>query len=94
MSWNFYHDPDVDFDKDIEIDIDVDLDFDSFVDVETYVDLDVDVYSDPHVDGNTASIAFEVEAVGIDTVTDITFTNLAIENTMSSTSGTAIAVVG
>ena len=55
------------FDKDIDVDVDLDLDFDVDVDVDKDLDVDADVKSTVDVDGNSASLAFDVEAVGFDT---------------------------
>lgn len=85
---------DVDFDKDIDVDIDIDLDTD--VDIYKTVDIDVwsTVYADVCIDGNSADVTFDIEAVGEDTFTSLDIAVLTIEDDLSSISGAITSAVG
>ncbi|NDV49630.1 MULTISPECIES: hypothetical protein [unclassified Salipiger] len=86
--------PDVDFDKDIDVDINIDLD--TTVDIYKTVDIDVwsTVYADVCIDGNTADVTFDIEAVGEDTFTSLDIAVLTIEDDLSSISGAITSAVG
>lgn len=88
------HRDDVDFDKDIDIDIDFDQDFDTDITLDKDVDINVDVCVDVDVEGNSAMLTFDVEAVGKDTFAELDFVVLAVEDELSSINGSASAVVG
>lgn len=62
------NDNEFNFEKDVEFKTDVDLEFDSNVDV--YVDkdvyVDVNAYSDIDLEGNSAELSLDVQAIGDD----------------------------
>ena len=86
--------PDVDIDKDIDANIDITADFDFDVDVCKNVDVDVDIYSDACIEGNTATLEGTVEAIGCDTLAELTFTVTTVEDQLSEVSVVAISAVG
>jgi hypothetical protein len=79
---------DFDFDKDLDINVDVDLDFDVDVDVDVDkdIDIDIDVYSDVDLDGNTAELTLDVQAIGDNTDAESIVSVLTVDNEMSSIS--------
>ncbi|MBX9776167.1 MAG: hypothetical protein K2Y71_17445 [Xanthobacteraceae bacterium] len=83
-----WRDPDFEFSKDLEIDVDVDLEFD--VDVDVYVDIDkdvsIDICSDVDLDGNTAELTLDAQAIGDDTLVEAIVSVLTVDNEMSSIS--------
>jgi len=87
MSRN-HRDPGFEFEKDLDINVDVDLDFDVEVDVDVdkNVDICIDVTSDVDLDGNTAELTLDVQALGSDTDVQSIVTVLTVENEMSSIS--------
>jgi hypothetical protein len=82
------HDNDFEFEKDLDIDVDVELDFDVDVDVkvEKDIDIDIDVKSDVDLDGNTAELTLDVQAIGDNTDTEAIVSVLTVDNEMSSIS--------
>jgi hypothetical protein len=84
MSYN-----DFEFDKELDIDVKVDLDFEVDVDVkvEKDIDIDIDVKSDVDLDGNTAELTFDVEAIGDNTDAQAIVSVLVVDNELSSISG-------
>jgi hypothetical protein len=86
MSGNHHDDPGFEFEKDLEIDVDVDLEFD--VDVEVDIDkwVDIDIYSDVDLDGNTAELTLDAQAIGDDTLVEAIVSVLTVDNEMSSIS--------
>ncbi|MCT4371568.1 hypothetical protein CLG85_015070 [Yangia mangrovi] len=85
--------PDVDFEKDIDVDIDIDLD----TSVDTDKTVDIVVYSSVEaftcIEGNTADVIFDIEAVGEDTFTSLDIAVLTIEDELSSISGAITSAV-
>jgi hypothetical protein len=83
------HDDEFEFEKDLDIDVSVDLDFDAEVkaEVEKEIDIDIDVYSDVELDGNTAELYFDVQAIGDDTDAQGVVSVLTVEGELSSLSG-------
>lgn len=77
-----------DYYKDLDIEVDVDLDFDVDVDVKVDkdIDIDIDVKSDVDLDGNTAELTLDVQAIGGDTDVEAIVTVLTVENELSSIS--------
>jgi hypothetical protein len=82
------HDNDFEFEKDLDIDVDVELDFDVDVDVkvEKDIDIDIDVKSDVDLDGNTAELTLDVQAIGDNTDVESIVSVLTVDNEMSSIS--------
>jgi len=89
------HDPDNDFEfsKDIDLDVDVELDFDTEIDFDKDVNVDVCIDADADVHGNIATLTFDVEAIGEDTLAEADVAVLAVEDQLSSVSGAMIAAV-
>ena len=81
------------FDKVLNADINTDLDFDVNVDVDKNVDIDIDIDAAANVEGNSAQLTFDVEAFGIDTVAELEFSILTIEDELSSVAGFAVSAV-
>lgn len=79
---------DFEFEKDLDIKVEVDLDFDVDVDVkvEKDIDIDIDVKSDVDLDGNTAELTLDVQAIGDNTDVEAIVTVLTVDNEMSSIS--------
>lgn len=87
MSGN-HHDPGFEFEKDLEIDVDVDLEFDVDVDVDVDIEkcVDINIYSDVDLDGNTAELTLDAQAIGDDTLVEAIVSVLTVDNEMSSIS--------
>ena len=87
---------DFEFEKDLKIDVDVELDFDVEVDVKVdkEIDIDIDVKSDVDLDGNTAELTFDVQAIGYDTDAQGIVSVLVVEDQLSSLSGWLFAAAG
>ena len=85
------HDPGFEYSKDLEIDVDIDLDFDVDVDVDVNIDkcVDIDISSDVDLDGNTAELTLDAQAIGYDTLVEAIVTVLTVEDEMSSISLTS-----
>lgn len=79
---------DFEFDKELDIEVDVDIDFDVDVDVkvEKDIDIDIDVKSDVDLDGNTAELTLDVQAIGDNTDVEAIVTVLTVDNELSSIS--------
>jgi hypothetical protein len=79
---------DFEFEKELEIEVDVDLDFDVDVDVkvEKDIDIDIDVKSDVDLDGNTAELTLDVQAIGDNTDVEAIVSVLTVDNELSSIS--------
>lgn len=77
---------DYDFSKDLEIDVDINLDFDVDVNVDVSIDkcIDVTVTSDVDLDGNTAELTLDAQAIGDDTLVEAIVSVLTIDNELSS----------
>lgn len=80
---------DVDLEADVTIDFNTDIDFDKNVDIDIFVDTDLDL------EGNFASLTFDVQAAGtnVDTLAEADVFVLAIEDTLSSVGGSMVAAV-
>jgi hypothetical protein len=87
MSGN-HRDPGFEFDKELDIEVDVELDFETDVDVDVYKDvyIDIDVKSDVDLDGNTAELTLDVQALGDNTDVQSIVSVLTVDNEMSSIS--------
>lgn len=86
MSDNYNND--FEYSKDLEIDVDIDLDFDVNVDVNVDIckDINIDIYSDVDLDGNTAELTLDAQAIGSDTLVEAIVTVLTVEGELSSIS--------
>ena len=82
------HDNGFEFEKELDIEVDVDIDFDVDVDVkvEKDIDIDIDVKSDVDLDGNTAELTLDVQAIGDNTDVEAIVTVLTVDNELSSIS--------
>jgi hypothetical protein len=83
----------VDFDKDIDVDIDVDSNSDYSVDVSVDANIDICIESEVDIEGNSAVLTFDAEAVGDDTAVTVDVVVLTIEDELSSISGTISSAV-
>lgn len=90
------NDNDFEFSKDLDITVDVDLDFNTEVDVDVDkdIDIDIDVHSDVDLDGNTAELTLDVQAIGYDTDVEAIVSVLTVENELSSISLWAFSATG
>ena len=89
-----YRDPnDFEFEKDVDIDVEVELEFDTEVDFDKNFDLDLCIDAKADVDGNIATLTFDVEAIGKDTLAEADVVVLAVENELSMVSGSMVAAV-
>ncbi|WP_026622605.1 hypothetical protein M728_005720 (plasmid) [Ensifer sp. WSM1721] len=89
-----YCDPnEFEFDKDIEVE--VEFDFEADVDIDYYkdVDINVDYWVDVNIDGNEATYAIDVEAIGHDTSAELDLVVLVIEDELSSITAVGHAAV-
>ncbi len=79
---------DFEFSKDLDITVDVDLNFDVDVDVSVKkdIDIDIDVKSDVDLNGNTAELTLDVQAIGYNTDVEAIVSVLTVENELSSIS--------
>lgn len=79
---------DFDFSKDLDINVDIDLDFNVDVDVnvDKDIDIDIDVKSDVDLNGNTAELTLDVQAIGHDTDVEAIVSVLTVSNELSSIS--------
>ena len=91
---SYWHDrmKDVDFDKDIDVDIDIDVKFDFDVDLDKDVDVDVKVESDADIKDNVATLEGTVEAIGDNSLAELTFT-VTTTDYMSEVTVVAISAV-
>ncbi|WEX79619.1 hypothetical protein PYH37_005992 (plasmid) [Sinorhizobium numidicum] len=82
---SYWCDPN-EFEFEKEIDVDVEFEFESDVDIDFYkdVDVNVDYWVDVNIDGNEATFAIDVEAIGKDTSTELDLVVLVIEDELSS----------
>jgi hypothetical protein len=80
---------DFEFSKDLEVDVDLDIDLEVDVDVDVYKDVDiyVDIRSDVDLDGNTAELNFDVQAIGDNTLVEGDVWVLTVDNELSSITG-------
>jgi preprotein translocase subunit SecB len=94
MAFTYYDQPEFEFDKDVDIDVVSDIDFNTEATVTIAKNVDVDVAVVTHVEGNTAFLVADVEAIGKDTFVEVDASVLAVENQLSSVSIHAVAIVG
>jgi preprotein translocase subunit SecB len=94
MAFTYYDQPEFEFDKDVEVDVVSDIDFNTEATVTIAKNVDVDVAVVTHVEGNTAFLVADVEAIGKDTFVEVDASVLAVENQLSSVSIHAVAIVG
>jgi hypothetical protein len=95
MTFPFPHNDDsFEFEKDLEIDVSIDLNMYLDVVQEVYVETEiyVDVCVDPYIEGNTAQLALDVEALGDDTFVDTQVSVLTTDD-MSSVAVWAFSAV-
>jgi hypothetical protein len=87
------YDPGFEFEKDLEIDVDVDLEFDVDVDVDVEIEkcVDLNIYSDVDLDGNTAEITLDAQAIGDNTLVEAIVSVLTVDNELSSISMNVIS---
>jgi len=90
MDWN---NDEFEFEKDIEIDVDTEIDFDTEVNLEVDKDVDVDIKVETEVEGNSAFLTADVEAIGKDTFVEVDTSVLAVEDQLSSVVIVGAAVV-
>ncbi|UEM24589.1 hypothetical protein JL100_030720 (plasmid) [Skermanella mucosa] len=91
----FYYDiPDFETDSDIEIDFDADINFDTEIKLDVYKDVDVDVKVETDVEGNSAFLVADVQAIGKDTYVQVDTAVMTIEDQLSSVTVSAESVVG
>lgn len=82
---------DYEFKKEIDVEIDVKVDYDFNVDLDKDVDVDVKIDSKADVDGNVATLEGTAEAIGTDTLAEVTFSTLVVEDELSEVSVIAIS---
>ncbi len=88
MSWNYGHrDDDFDYEKDLDIDVDIDVDlsFDPDLDYTSDLNIDYDIDTDLCFEGNSALLNLDVEAIGKDTLVEVSASVLTTENLSSVT---------
>jgi hypothetical protein len=76
-----------------ELETEIEFEFESEVDIklDKNVDIKVDVKSDVDIDDNFASLTFDVEAIGDDTLAEADVSVLVIDNELSSVAGVLVA---
>ena len=82
---------DFDFDKEICIDVDTDLSWDVCNVYNSDPVVYYDIATDLCIEGNTAFLAADVEAIGCDTLVEVWSSVLAVEDELSHVSMTALA---
>jgi hypothetical protein len=93
MAFTYTDPPEFDFDKAVNVDVDTDIDFGTATILTVDKTLDVDVGVVTHVEGNTAILVADVEAIGKDTFVEVDTSVLAVENQLSSVTISAVAIV-
>jgi hypothetical protein len=89
------------YDKnEFEYDLDVNYDFYAETDVkfetdnkyDSYVEIDEDICWDPHVEGNSVVFNVDAQAVGSDTLVDVSIVAFAVEDEYSSFTATGVVI--
>jgi hypothetical protein len=93
MAFTYSDAPDFDLDKAINVDLDTNIEFNAETNLTVDKTVDVDIGVVTHVEGNTAILIADVEAIGQDTFVQVDTSVLAVENQLSSVSIIAIAAV-
>jgi|RhiMethySRZTD1v2_1073278.scaffolds.fasta_scaffold3479723_1 preprotein translocase subunit SecB len=91
---SYSYNPDFDYDKELSIDVDTNIDFDTDITLDVYKDVNVDVDVCTNVEGNSAFLVADVEAIGTDTFVEVDASVLAVEDQLSSVTLAGQAVVG
>jgi hypothetical protein len=92
---DYWYDPkEFDFDKEVEIDVKTDIDFDVDIKLEKNVDINVETNVKTDIQGNTAILVADVEAIGKDTFVEVFTSVLAVDNKLSSVTVEATAAAG
>ncbi|MBE9636206.1 hypothetical protein [Salipiger mangrovisoli] len=84
---------DVDFDKDIDVTVDVTLTTESTTTHTDTTNIDSYVTAVTCIEGNTADVIFDIEAVGTDTFTSLDISVLTFEDQLSSITGSITSAV-
>jgi hypothetical protein len=93
MSFTYYDPPEFDFDKAIDVNVDTNIDFNTEATLNIDKNVDVDVSVITNVQGNSAFLVADVEAIGKDTFVEVDASVLAVENQLSSVTISAVAIV-
>jgi hypothetical protein len=93
MALSYNDPPEFDFGKAINVDFDTDINVDAQTSLTVDKTVDVDVGIVTNIEGNTAILVADVEAIGKDTFVQLDTSVLVVEDTLSSISVTAIAAV-
>jgi hypothetical protein len=84
------------FHKDVDIEVDIDLEFDVDVDVDVENDTSVstDITSDIDIDGSTAELTMDAQAIGEDSLVEVAASVLTVDNELSSLSVEIFSAAG
>jgi hypothetical protein len=84
------------FHKDVDIEVDIDLEFDVDVDVDVEKDTSVstDITSDIDIDGSTAELTMDAQAIGEDSLVEVAASVLTVDNELSSLSVEIFSAAG
>lgn len=79
------HGNDFDFSKDLDInvDVDIDLDVDVDVDIDKDVNICIDINQDLYIDGNTAELNLDAEAIGDNSLVEVDAVVLTTDHSSS-----------
>jgi hypothetical protein len=80
------------FEKELDLDVEVEISFDPSLNYESELEIDYDICVDADVDGNIATLTFDAEAVGEDTLVEANVFVLAIDDELSAVGGSITAV--
>jgi hypothetical protein len=90
----YYDKPSFEFEKDVDLDIDNNIDFTAATTLTIAKDVDVDISVDTNIEGNTAILVADVQAIGTDTFVQVDTSVITVENALSSVSISIISAVG
>ena len=93
MSFPYYSNPSFEYESNLEIDISADIQFDADITLDVYKDVDVDVDVNTYVEGNSAFLVADVQAIGKDTFVEVDASVVTIENQLSSITLHAVSIV-
>ncbi|WP_353931910.1 hypothetical protein WJM97_04820 [Okeanomitos corallinicola TIOX110] len=85
--------PGFSYEKELDIEVETEIKFDTEIDFKKNYNADIKIDSDADIKGNIATLTFDVEAIGKDTLAEVDVAVLAVENKLSSVTGSMISAV-
>lgn len=92
--WPPKPDPDPNLDKELNSTINTTYNLDANSDIDKDYDANISIVSNTDVTGNSTTIIGDAEAVGTDTVVEIEFSAITLENELSSGFVSVLAATG